>query len=181
MANYQLMSTQIPLPPATTTPARSPVREDSPKQDLHCFKRGSKMFIPVAMIHCGERLLLTHSPQISLLHLPPASSHRNAASLLYSLHGKSSSPWEEILICYNLATAINYASEEDPSIVSAELIGLTGRVTESDWVDIRTVIDESMAGSSAVYPRARVSICTPSLMKETMSRKALCSTDMRNK
>lgn len=87
MANYQLMSTQIPLPLATKTPLCSPVQEDP-----YCFKRGSKMFIPVAMIHCGERLLLTHSPQISLLHLPPASSHRNAASLGTACIGKTILP-----------------------------------------------------------------------------------------
>jgi len=40
-------------------------------------------------------------------------------------------------------------------LVSAELIGLMGRVTEvTGWITM--VIDEATADSSAVYPRARV-------------------------
>lgn len=114
------------------------------------------MFIRVAMIHCGECLLHTHSPQISLLHLPRPA--RTGTLHLLSLRNTQlpQEEQEEILIYYNLAETINYARKEDPSFVSAQLIGLMGRVTEGDRVAITTVIDEATTASSAVYPRATV-------------------------
>lgn len=112
------------------------------------------MFIPVAMIHCGECLLHTHNPQISLLHLPRPA--RTGTLHLFSRRNTHLPEEEEILIYYSLAEAINYTRKEGPSFVSAELMGLMGRVTEGDWVAITMVTDEATADSSAVYPRARV-------------------------
>lgn len=112
------------------------------------------MFIPVAMIHCGECLLHTHSPQISLLHLPRPA--RTGASRRNTHLPEEEGGGGGILIYYNLAETINDTRKEGPSFVSAELIGLMGRVTEGDWVAITMVIDEATADSSAVYPRARV-------------------------
>jgi len=90
------------------------------------------MFIPVAMIHCGECLLHTHSPQISLLHLP-RPAHTGASRRNTHL------PEEEVVVVifiyYNLAETINNTRKECPPLVSAELIGLMGRVTEvTGWL-----------------------------------------------
>lgn len=87
------------------------------KQDLYSLQQGSKMFIRVAMIHCGEHLLHTHSPQISLLHLPRPA--RTGTLHLFSLRIARLPEEEEILIYYNLSEAINHARKEDPSFVSA--------------------------------------------------------------
>lgn len=116
MTNYPLMSTQIISPSAKPPLMCTNCSQRMSKQDLYSLQQGSKMFIRVAMIHCGERLLHTHSPQISLLHLPRPARTRTLH--LFSLR-IARLPEEEILIYYNLAEAINHTRKEDPSFVSA--------------------------------------------------------------
>lgn len=180
MTNYQLMSTQITLPSAKPPLMRPPVQTAARgRRNRICMvlNEEAKMFIRVAMIHCGECLLHTQ-PTDRSPPPPPANTHKNAASPQPEKHSAPSRRnfnllqpcWSHklrqeggSLFCLSLSNRVNGQGHG----------GWLGGYYDGDWWSDNPLI--------YCLPKSKSSTCTSSLMKETPSYKALCSTDMRNK
>lgn len=180
MTNYQLISTQITFPSAKPPLMRPPVQTAARgcrNRICMVLNEEAKMFIRVAMIHCGECLLHTHSPQIALLHLPRPACTRTASpqpekhSAPSRRHCNLLKPcWRHklcqeggSLFCPSLSNRVNGQGHG----------GWLGGYYDGDWWSDNRLIYR--------LPKSKSSTCTSSPMKETPSYKALCSIDIRNK